>query len=159
MNSMIRELCALSIFCGAALSIMPEGNVKRVAGILCSSVLIIAVITPIKAFDIESYADILNTYREKESRLAASSEEISERLRRAVIEEEYGAYIMDKAEKLGIEVKEARVEVQWSADGAWLPYSASIHANVSKADKCALEDKLEAELGLPPSKVKWADDG
>ena len=37
MHGVIREVCALSVFCGLAMSIMPEGSVKRVAGVLCTA--------------------------------------------------------------------------------------------------------------------------
>ena len=50
----IRQLCALSLLCGAALSILPEGGVKRVAEVVCTASLIVALVNPLKALDMES---------------------------------------------------------------------------------------------------------
>ena len=52
----IRQLCALSILCGAALSITPEGAVKRVMSVVCSVVLITAVAQNITRFDFADYS-------------------------------------------------------------------------------------------------------
>lgn len=158
MSTMIRELCALSILFGVIMGIIPEGGVKRITGILCSAILIIVVLTPIKSIDIDSYALLLTQYREQEAQLTARADEINSRLNRAVIVEEYEAYIMDKAEELGIDVKEARVEVQWSTEAVWVPYSVSVTANADISLRRVFEDKLMAELGIPQERVKWQGD-
>lgn len=158
MSAMIRELCALSILFGVIMGIIPEGGVKRITGILCSAILIIVVLTPIKSIDIDSYALLLTQYREQEAQLTARADEINSRLNRAVIVEEYEAYIMDKAEELGIDVKEARVEVQWSTDAVWVPYSVNVTANADIPLRRVFEDKLMAELGIPQERVKWQSD-
>lgn len=155
MSTMIRELCAMSILFGVIMGIIPEGGVKRITGILCSAILIIVILTPIKSIDIDSYALLLTQYREQEAQLTARADEINSRLNRAVIVEEYEAYIMDKAEELGIDVKEARVEVQWSTEAVWVPYSVSVTANADISLRRVFEDKLMAELGIPQERVKW----
>ncbi len=119
MSGAIREICALSILCGAAMSIMPEGGAKRVAGILTAAILLTAILTPLRSIDLESYALL------------------AERLNRAVIEREYETYIMDKANEMGIDIKEADVEVQWSTEKVWLPYSACIAAHAAPAESGA----------------------
>lgn len=158
MSTMIRELCALSILFGVIMGIIPEGGVKRITGILCSAILIIVILTPIKSIDIDSYALLLTQYREQEAQLTARADEINSRLNRAVIVEEYEAYIMDKAEELGIDVKEAGVEVQWSTEAVWVPYSVSVTANADISLRRVFEDKLMAELGIPQERVKWQSD-
>ena len=35
----IRQLCAVSIFCGAAINITPEGGVRRIMQLLCTAAL------------------------------------------------------------------------------------------------------------------------
>ena len=39
MSEMLRQLCGLSLFCGIALGLMPEGGVKKAASIACTVVL------------------------------------------------------------------------------------------------------------------------
>ena len=158
MSGAIREICALSILCGAAMSIMPEGGVKRVAGILTAAILLTAILTPLRSIDLESYALLAARYRQQEAELTAQGEKINERLNRAVIEREYETYIMDKANEMGIDIKEADVEVQWSTERMWLPYSACIAAHAAPAQRAALEDAIAAELGIPGERVTWKSD-
>ena len=158
MSGVIREICALSILCGVAMSITPEGGVKRVMGILSSAVLLIAILTPVRQFDFESYALELAKYKNSEAALSARGEDINERLNRLVIEDEYQAYIMDKARKTGIEVKEADVEVQWSTEGVWVPYSAEIISDAPPEMRGKLTEAIRSELGIPEERVTWNGD-
>ena len=158
-SGVIRGICALSILCGAAMSIMPEGGAKRVAGILTAAILLTAILTPVKDIDLQSYALLAARYREQEAALTAQGEEINERLNRAVIERECEAYIMDKAKEIDIDIKEADVEVQWNTERVWTPYSACITAHAASAQKTALEDAVAAELGIPGERVTWRSDG
>lgn len=156
MYGVLREICALSILCGVAVSITPEGGAKRVIGILSSAILIIAIITPLKDFDFENYALELARYREQEAELTAKGEEINERLNRLVIEKECQAYIMDKAIEIGFEVKEAKVTLQWSTEGVWVPYSAEISGEATPEERLRLGESIKAGLGIPPERVVWA---
>lgn len=158
MSGVIREICALSILCGVAMSITPEGGVKRVMGILSSAVLLIAILTPVRQFDFESYALELAKYKNSEAALSARGVDINERLNRLVIEDEYQAYIMDKARKTSIEVKEADVEVQWSTEGVWVPYSAEIISDAPPEMRGKLTEAIRSELGIPEERVTWNGD-
>ena len=44
----IRQLCAVSIFCGAAINITPEGGVRRIMQLLCTAALTMAILKPDK---------------------------------------------------------------------------------------------------------------
>ena len=93
----IRQLCALSLLCGAALSVLPEGGVKRVAEVVCTASLIVALVSPLKALDMGTYALESAKRHELETALTVGAEAAEQRLNRLVIEQEYEAYIMDKA--------------------------------------------------------------
>lgn len=156
MHGVLREICALSIICGVAMSITPEGGAKRVIGILSSAILIIAIVTPLKDFDFEAYALELAKYREQEAELTARGEEINERLNRLVIEQECQAYIMDKAIETGFEAKEAKVTLQWSTEGVWVPYAAEISGEATPKERLRLSESIMAGLGIPQERVIWA---
>ena len=64
----IRQLCAVSIFCGAAINITPEGGVRRIMQLLCTAALTIAILSPIKEIDFDIYA--LETARLREAEAA-----------------------------------------------------------------------------------------
>ena len=124
----IRQLCAVSIFCGAAINITPEGGVRRIMQLLCTAALTMAILSPIKEIDFDIYALETARLREAESAINESAERIDGRLNRAVIEEQCEEYILDKAEELGANVSGVKVQAQWNLDGLWVPYSAEIDA-------------------------------
>ncbi len=151
----IRQLCALSLLCGAALSILPEGGVKRVAEVVCTASLIIAIVSPLKALDMDTYALESARRHDLESTLTADAKAAEQRLNRLVIEQEYEAYIMDKALELGLEGLAVDVEVQWSLEGLWMPYGASISGVCSQTGKEQLSALMAADLGIPYERQRW----
>lgn len=155
--SCIRQLCALSILCGAAMSIAPEGSVKRIMGVLCSAALILAAIQPLKGLDLSQYALELAKYEEREAEFLESGEDMNDRLNRLVIQQGYETYIKDKATELGIETRSVSVGVQWSMDGLWVPDTAEIDGEGTGESKRALGRIIEAELGIPAERQYWSE--
>lgn len=155
MGAAIRELCVLSLFFGLAMSAAPEGGAKRVMGILCSVMLIIVIIEPLKGFDYVGYARSLADYRTLESSLAEDGQEMRRRLDRLVIEQHCEAYIMDKAEALGLELESVSVETDMYSDGVWLPYSAKLNGRGDPAACSVLSEIIAAELGIAPERQMW----
>ena len=151
----IRQLCAMALLCGAALSILPEGGVKRVAEVVCTASLILAIVSPLKSLDMEGYALESAQRHELEAALTDEAEDARRRLNRLVIEQEYEAYIMDKAHELGQEELVVDVEVQWSLDGLWMPYSARLSGDCSQSGKERLSALMAADLGIPYERQRW----
>lgn len=156
--SAIRQLCAVSILCGAALSIAPEGVVKRVLEIVCSVVVISAVFQPLIGLDLTAYALELARTQELEAELEEQGTELNDRLNRLVIEERCGTYIMDKAQELGVELSGVWVTARWSLEGYWLPWSAELTGEAGDEQRAQLAGKLEAELGIPAERQQWSGD-
>jgi len=148
----IRQLCALSIFCGAAINITPEGGVRRIMQLLCTAALTMAILSPIKEIDFDIYALETARLREAEAAINESAERIDDRLNRAVIEEQCEEYILDKAEELGANVSGVNVQAQWSLEGIWVP---EIDAPDIGSAKAALESVIENELGIPAERQMW----
>lgn len=157
-SDVIRSLCALSILCGAALSITPEGTVKRLMEIVCSVVLITAVVKPLSGFDFAAYALELARFDQRKEEFLEENYDIHERLNRLVIEERYETYIMDKAMELNAALERAEVTAEWSMEGYWLPYSAEL---TCAGEECRekLSGLIEAELGIPAGRQRWNCNG
>lgn len=151
----IRQLCAVSIFCGAAINITPEGGVRRIMQLLCTAALTMAILSPIKEIDFDIYALETARLREAEAAINESAERIDDRLNRAVIEEQCEEYILDKAEELGANVSGVKVQAQWSLEGIWVPYSTEIDAPDISGAKAALEGMIQNELGIPAERQMW----
>ena len=158
MSSGILQLCVISMLCGAVLSIVPEGGIKRVTGILCTAVLTIAVLSPLAELDMDIYALESAKLKELEETLLNDSKKAEEKLNRLYIQQEYEEYIKDKAQELGINEPEVSVLVQWNPDGVWVPYSAQLHVHCNKKQADELGRIILDELGVPYERQLWYSD-
>ena len=152
----IRQLCALSVFCALALSLMPEGNVKQVSAIGCSLLLILSLANAIGRMDLSAYSLELARYREKEQEILQRADETRDLLDRRVMEQECEAYIWDKASQLGIRLTEVSVTARWSMEGFWQPYSAALRADCGEGQRQRLAERIEAELGIALERQEWS---
>lgn len=158
MRDCVRELCVLSIFCGASLSLCPEGGVRRVLSLLSTAALLALVLSSLRLLQLDDYPLDLARYRERERQLTVRSGEAREALNRLVIEGEYAAYIRDKAASMGIAVEDVRIGVRWSAEGVWVPESSQMRA-ADGEQRSLLGAVLEGDLGIPEERQEWLDDG
>jgi len=158
-GDVIRQLCVLSVFCGAALCLAPEGGVKRIMGILCSVLTILTILKPVADFDYQSYAFELAKYRMYEDEFARLNQDSNERLNRLVIQSSCEAYILDKAAEQGLDPKSVNVEARWSMDGFWVPDSVSISCNCDGEKMQLMQGIIEAELGIPAERQYWDSNG
>lgn len=159
MSGGIRLLCALSVLCGLALSLAPEGGVKRMMS-LCSAVLLmLSMLSLIRDFDIGAYSLEMARYRELGREISAEGEDSRARLQRAVIENECEQYILHRAESMEIRALEASVTARWDSTGCWLPISVELSGNVSEADRETLAEWIETDLGIGKDKQSWREHG
>ncbi len=151
MSALVKQICALSVLCGAGIMLAPEGSIKRLMNVLCSVVLMAALVFGIKDLDFEMYSMELAKYRQTESEFLENTEDSYNRLSRSVIEQQYAAYILDKAKSLNMGEARIKVSAQWSTEGLWIPYSFE-----TNSEYCSeLAEYIEAELGIPVQRQQW----
>ena len=73
---------------------------------------------------------------------------------KAIMEEQYAAYIAAKAAGLGLSCA-ARVTCESDGDGLWLPVRAELTGAAAPEDRARLSALLEAELGLAAEQIRW----
>ena len=156
MTDALRQLCGLSLFCGIALGLMPEGGVKKAASIACTIVLVMTVLLPLGTLDVSQYSLELAKYREIGEQLEERGDAFRDSMSRTVIEQECEAYIMDKAEAMGITVDTVKVRAFWNSEGVWVPESAEIRSGCGESEKKRLSDLIFADLGIPAEKQEWS---
>ena len=72
---------------------------------------------------------------------------------RAVIEEQYETYILDKGKEMGTEITSANVSVRWSDDGYWYPVRAEINAPFESSE---FTQTVSEDLGIPIGNIYWS---
>lgn len=155
MTGFVRQICALSVFCGIALSLMPEGSVKRATGLCCALLLMISALTAFRSFDYSTYALELARYREIGHALVNETEERMDRIDRLVIEHEYADYIRQQATVIGIQDISVEVKARWDSAGIWVPESVRVTGNCSEEQRAVLQERIVAELGIDQTHLEW----
>ncbi len=154
-HNYIQTLVYSAVFCFLALALTPEGSGKKAVGIACAAAMMIAVISPVVSIDLNDYSKTLTEYKLKAEEYADSGKEESENLNRMYIQDECGAYILDKAKEMGADISEVAVTAEWSTDGFWYPVSCEIRYGCTDAQRAELEAFIGAQLGISKDEQKW----
>ena len=162
MSGLLRDwvlsLAGAALLGAFALALTPEGRARRVVKLLAGVVMALALVSPLRELDLESYAASLAVSRDAEAAAAdARIRETNERLQRALIERECAAYISDRAARLGLRLESASVTAKWGDALCWYPYEARLRADTDAFARRALADSIAAELGIPPERLYWED--
>lgn len=155
MSMWVRGIIGVSLLSAAALAVTPKGRVFGVLRFVCAVATVLVMLQPLLRLDLDSYAENLAFYREEYASLGIAAREDADRLTRTIIEGECAAYILDKANALGIPAAHAAVRARWSGE-SWVPHEAEV-ALPPGTDNAALARAIEAELGIPPERQKWSE--
>ena len=155
MNELVEQLCVLSVFFGLALSLMPDGIVKKMAPAVGTAAMLLCLMDGIAAVDTDGLVLDIARYRELSETLTMDAEALHERLDRNLIEQECQTYIENKAEELGLYDLSVCVTAVWSMEGFWLPETVSIEGQWSVNDKERLSQLIESQLGIPVKRQEW----
>ena len=161
MRELLREwvlsAAGAALLSALALTLTPEGRVRRVVRLLSGVVLALALVRPLAEFDFESYAASLAVGRAAAETAAGGWEETGRQLERSLIEAECAAYISDRAAELGLRPGAVSVTAKWGDALCWYPYEATLQAAADGPARLALAQRIEAELGIPAGRLHWED--
>lgn len=159
MTDVLRQLTALSLCCGAALTLCPAGQVKQILQILSSVLICLLLLSMLQDFDYSVHALEQAKLSQAAAELTDESREIGDRLNRRFVEQSYRNYVLDRAQAFGLDDISAEVRTQWSLDGLWVPNEVTIAGQWSEEEAIRLQNVLEQELGIPPERQEWLYDG
>lgn len=141
-------IISASILCALADSIMPSGAVKRVGKLVCGMVLLCVVLNPVAHLDIRGGQGWLEDYLSGlEVRKTELDEQVNEGMK-VIIETRYAAYIVDKAEEMGLTCT-ARVSCRVEEDGLYVPDAVQVAGIRSDVDQSRLAQMIQEDLGIP----------
>ena len=157
-GEIVRALCVLSVLCGVLLSLTPEGNLRRIAELACSCLLILSVLKTAGAAEpVLPDIELEVTAREKE--LSAKAAKTEDELNGLVIQRECEEYIMEKADELGVELSGIVVELQRTEEKEWHPWSVTLEVGTAEGRKSALSGIIRTDLGIPYERQSWHEIG
>jgi len=136
---------------GLARQLAPKGRERALVGLVCGLLLTLALLEPLA--ELEWAAAARDWPGPAQAALAESYRQEGQAALSAVIAEKTEAYILDKADRLGLR---CAVEVAVSAgeSGIPLPDAGTIRGGYS----AALAACIEEEVGVPPEKQIWLEE-
>lgn len=151
MMELVREwllgITGAAILAAGADALMPNGGVKRVGKLLCSLVLLSAVLSPFLDWYGGGAEYVAVNYGAYVSQLTGELEKGRSEQMKPLIEEGLRAYSMDKMEREGLP-GEVWVECGLSEDGVYLPVLVSVEGELGEEEKSAVLRLLASELGV-----------
>lgn len=143
----------LGVTCAAMLlalaeSLTPEGGVRRVCRLAGGLVLLLAAISPMVKLDTSDMTRITEEYRTAAEGYSRALEEENEFLYESIIVENTSAYILDKAEALGMDCA-VSLSVSRDQSGVPSPERVTVRGAWTPEQRDALSRILETELGIP----------
>ncbi len=147
-NWILGGACA-AMLVAVADSITPPGTVKKIEKLIGGLVLLLAVIRPLVGLDYQSLSLALaeNRFQWDES-AAEKGSALGSDLMKSIIAEQTGAYILDKANALGVK---CAVEVECKIGEENLPYpiSVRIKGTLTDSQRDTLRREIEADFAIP----------
>lgn len=157
MKQWLMGVIAAAILCTIAQDLSPRGSVKQVGRLVCAMVLLCAVLSPVKTLDVAAGGQWLTDYRAALADSRAALAEQGEEIQMAVIAEKYRAYIESKGAQLGLDCR-ARVDCR-EEGGICVPDRVEVTGDLSQGDWDGLSRCLEEELGVPPERQSFREEG
>lgn len=156
MRQWIMGVTAASLLSSIAMALTPKGRVRQVTGLVCGLMCALAVAGPLVKLDYGALAAGVALYGQRAAQLTADADEEAKMLDRTYIEDRCQAYILAKAAEAELAVQSVTLSARWDEDAhIWYPWTVAVDAPYSPR----LAACIEADLGIPPQRQSWRDDG
>lgn len=145
-------VCA-AIVCAVLTALSGEkGSAAFIRKLVCGVFLCLTVISPVGKVRLEDLLEPITGIRQDALAVSSMGQTLYQESLAQVIREQTEAYILDKAQGLGLTLS---VSVQPDESGR--PYRASLVGNAGADDRKTLSDILEKELGIPKERQQWSE--
>ena len=148
LRAWLTGITAAAILCALANSLMPEGAVRRVGKLACGLVMLSAILRPLVEVEALSPGDLLEDYQAQAAVQTQELEEGRNTALKSIIEQEFAAYIVDKAAELGLSCT-AQVTCQLEGE-VYLPSRVQLDGVLEEGQRERLTQIIWEELGVPP---------
>lgn len=146
-----------ALILAAAEGLAPDGGVKKVCRLAGSLALLLAAVGPLLQLDEGVIARAAGEYRSAARSYEERLTEKNNLLYQTIIEDTAAAYIVDKAEELGI-LCQAEVTCSNDENGVPCPWEVTARGVWTEERQAALSRLLEDDLGIPPQRQRFEEE-
>lgn len=146
-----------ALILAAAEGLAPEGGVKKVCRLAGGLALLLAAAGPLLQLDGGAIARAAGEYRAAAHSYEERLTEKNNLLYQTIIEDTAAAYIVDKAEELGI-LCQAEVTCSNDENGVPCPWEVTAWGVWTEEGRAVLGRLLEDDLGVPPQRQHFEEE-
>ena len=149
----ITSVITAAMLCAVVSAILgKKGTVGALIKLICGVFLALTIIRPVANVEIENILSFSVPYEAEAAEAVMAGERMTEDSIGAIIKTQTEAYILDKADALGIKVS---VEVTVGAGQPPVPTAVVIRGDVSPYAKGRLKTMIEEDLGITKENQVW----
>jgi hypothetical protein len=137
--------CA-AMFVALAEGLAPPGAGRKICRLTGGLVLLLAVVQPVLKLDSAALTRALTQYKLEVEDYRADLEEENAQVMQAIIEEQAGAYIQDKAQEMGID---CQVQVRARGEDYPIPHTVIVRGSLTQEQQEALTREIETDFAIP----------
>ena len=160
MTELIRNwvlgLTAAAFIASLAMTLTPKGKIRAVVGLATGLMTIVALIAPVMDFDYAAYARHMAASDFVLESKIGEVEYAQERLTSLIIIQRSQAYILDKAESLGLSDLTVVVETMLDENRIPYPYEIWLTGPYTAEVQEILEHFLVGTFGIPTERQHWS---
>ena len=154
LRTWLLTIIATSILCALADSLMPQGAVKRVGKLVLGLVLLGTILAPVVEFDIQGSQGWLNNWFATVGNEKIELEEQVNEGMKIIIEQEYAAYIVDKAAEMGLTCT-VRVNCRAEEGNLYVPDGVEVAGLPGDDQQSKLIPIIREDLGVPEGRQTY----
>lgn len=148
LKSWLLSVAAAALVASIAATLSPEGIPQKLAKFSGGLLLLLAMLSPLRALDDRSMEDLAEKYFFDAWETVQIQTPEDQDLVKSIIEQESAAYISDKAAALGVANSQVTVTCRISAEGFPTPEQVTVRGSGEEAAWSALSEAITADFSL-----------
>lgn len=151
-REIIISVTAVALICGIVTKLIHKGLLGSVMKLLAGIFMALSVVSPLLDLRLGDLKDFTLDIQTNAAQIAAEGENSARLEIAAIISEQSAAYILDKAESLGVELT---VQVTVSHEDWPVPSGVRLEGSVSPYAKAVLSEYISETLGIEREEQQW----
>ncbi len=152
-KSYVMNIVCAAIICASVKALLGEKSaIGQIGKTLCGIFLAVTIIAPLASISFTGISNYIEGLNAEADTFVQEGKSVSQEQLSAIIKARTEAYILDKADRMGLDVA---VEVELDGDNDSIPCAVRITGSVSPYKKEELRAYIESNLGIAKENQKW----
>ena len=151
-SSYLLRVIAVCLIGAIAIKLIHKGVVGAIVRLVTGIMVALCVISPLIQFRFEDLSSYIESIQVDGESIAAEGENSTREARAQIITERTTAYILDRADALGLELS---VTVQLAQEGIPVPTAVMLRGVASAYARTQMIEHISSGLGIDSEEIQW----